>query len=376
MSLAERNYTVGDQEMLTIVMSYCHWRHYLNSAWHPVEVLKDHHNLKWFMTTKSLMGRQARWWETLSGYNLNMVYRVGKENLADTPSCRPDYEKAPEGPAGAPEGLCAATILTAQCNATFYLWQLYAAVVQEDQMFEDVPHDSLLDLICEGLAKDYTAKEARTALGLPGGFPAKNHSIQATLLCQYQSRWQQNDGLLYYHMQLYVLTAGRGHMEMLRRHHDDPIAGHFGAKHTLELLSSKYYWIGMSLEVKAYTQACSTFQHVRPVWHRPHESMEPLPQPRGPWTDISMDFVVGLAESRRKRHAKPYNAILVVVDRYTKQARYFLCHDSLDAIGLAEILARKLVLRGAGVLQSVVSDRGPQFISTFWAAFCHHLRIY
>jgi hypothetical protein len=88
-----------------------------------------------------------------------------------------------------------------------------------------------------------------------------------------------------------------------------------------------------------------------------------------------MDFIVGLPESRRKRHAKPYNAILVVVNRYTKQVRYFPCHDSLDAIGLAEILARKLVLRGAGVLQSVVSYRGPQFTSKFWAAFCHHLRI-
>jgi hypothetical protein len=88
-----------------------------------------------------------------------------------------------------------------------------------------------------------------------------------------------------------------------------------------------------------------------------------------------MDFIMGLPESRRKRHAKPYNAILVVVDWYTKQALYFPCHDSLDAIRLAEILARKLVLRGAGISQSVVSDRGPQFTSKFWAAFYHHLRI-
>ncbi len=57
-----------------------------------------------------------------------------------------------------------------------------------------------------------------------------------------------------------------------------------------------------------------------------------------------MDFIMGLPERCLKRHAKPYNAILVVVDRYTKQARYFLCHNLLDEIGLAEILARKLVL--------------------------------
>ncbi len=88
-----------------------------------------------------------------------------------------------------------------------------------------------------------------------------------------------------------------------------------------------------------------------------------------------MDFIVGLPESRRKRHAKPYNAILVIVDRYTKQAHYFPCHHSLDAIGLAGILYRKLVLRGAGVSQSIMSDHGPQCMSKFWAAFCYHLWI-
>jgi hypothetical protein len=57
------------------------------------------------------------------------------------------------------------------------------------------------------------------------------------------------------------------------------------------------------------------------------------------------------------------------------QARYFPCYDLLDAVGLAKILTRKLVLRGAGVPQSFVSNRRPQFTSKFWAAFCHHLRI-
>jgi hypothetical protein len=134
----------------------------------------DHHNLQRFMTTKSLTGRQARWWETLSGYNLNIVYRAGKKNPADAPSRRPDYARALEG-------LCAATVLTARCNAAFRLRQLYAAAVQEDQIFEDVPPDALYDLILEGLAEDHTAKETRTALGLPGGYEAENHSIPAVL---------------------------------------------------------------------------------------------------------------------------------------------------------------------------------------------------
>jgi hypothetical protein len=104
-----------------------------------------------------------------------------------------------------------------------------------------------------------------------------------------------------------------------------------------------------------------------------------------------MDFIVGLPESSRKAREKgqenergkecgkgrgrSYNAILVVVDRYTKAARYFKCRDTLGAVGLAEIIARKLVLCGAGVPESVVSDCGPQFTAKLWAAFCYHLRI-
>jgi hypothetical protein len=105
----------------------------------------------------------------------------------------------------------------------------------------------------------------------------------------------------------------------------------------------------MAREVKAYTWACSTCQWVHPVQHRPHGNMEPLPQLCGPWMDISVDVIIGLPVSCQRFHAKPYNAIFVVVNWYTKQARYFPCHDTLDAVELAEILARKLVLRRAGI---------------------------
>jgi D-mannonate dehydratase len=121
-----------------------------------------------------------------------------------------------------------------------------------------VPPDALYDLILEGLAEDHTAKEARTALGLPGGYEAENHSILTVLLRQYQSQWKQHDGLLYYRMQLYVPAAGGARTEVLCCHHDDPVAGDFGAKRTLELVARKYYWPGMLREVKAYTRACLT----------------------------------------------------------------------------------------------------------------------
>jgi hypothetical protein len=87
--MVECNYAVGNQEMLVNVMSCCHWRHYLEGARQPVKVLTDHHNLHRFMTTKLLMDRQARWWGTLSGYNLNIVYRAGKKIPLTLPATGP-----------------------------------------------------------------------------------------------------------------------------------------------------------------------------------------------------------------------------------------------------------------------------------------------
>jgi hypothetical protein len=61
-----------------------------------VRVLTNYHNLKDFMKNKPLLGRLGHCWETLSGYSLDIVYCMGKTNLADGLSCRPDYKAAAE----------------------------------------------------------------------------------------------------------------------------------------------------------------------------------------------------------------------------------------------------------------------------------------
>ncbi len=59
-------------------------------------MLTNHHNLQGFMRNKLLRGRLGCWWGTLSGYDLDIVYRTGKTNLADGLSCRPNYKAAAE----------------------------------------------------------------------------------------------------------------------------------------------------------------------------------------------------------------------------------------------------------------------------------------
>ncbi|KAH9263091.1 hypothetical protein BASA83_013591 [Batrachochytrium salamandrivorans] len=92
MNNAERNYDIYDKELLAVVKSFKHWRHLLQGGLHPVTVLCDHKNLEYFMSTKKLTRRQARWSLELSEYTFTITHRPGKLNgRADSLSRREDY---------------------------------------------------------------------------------------------------------------------------------------------------------------------------------------------------------------------------------------------------------------------------------------------
>jgi hypothetical protein len=69
-----------------------HWRHYFEGSRYPITVLSDHANLAYFMTTKELTRRQARWAEKLAAFDFIILHRLGKSNPADAPSRRPYYQ--------------------------------------------------------------------------------------------------------------------------------------------------------------------------------------------------------------------------------------------------------------------------------------------
>jgi hypothetical protein len=85
-----------------------------------------------------------------------------------------------------------------------------------------------------------------------------------------------------------------------------------------------------------------------------------------------MDFVTDLPPS--KRRGKAYDSILVVVDRYTKMARYIPVRKTIDAAQLADTLVSK-VIKLHGSPESIVTDRGSVFTAKFWSALCYHLNI-
>jgi hypothetical protein len=73
-----------------------------------------------------------------------------------------------------------------------------------------------------------------------------------------------------------------------------------------------------------------------------------------------MDYIVDLPLTGRK-----FNSIWVIIDRLTKSAHFILVHTFYRAENYVELyISRILCLHG--VLKTIISDRGPQFIARFW----------
>jgi hypothetical protein len=90
---------------------------------------------------------------------------------------------------------------------------------------------------------------------------------------------------------------------------------------------------------------------VKGLTGRPYGTLEPLPIPAGPWTDICYDPITDLPISN------DHDSILTVIDRLTKMAHFLPCRKSMNADQLAELLI-KIVWKLHGTPKTIVSDRG------------------
>jgi len=97
----------------------------------------------------------------------------------------------------------------------------------------------------------------------------------------------------------------------------------------------------------------------KPQRHRPYGLLKQLLIPERPWNSISMNFIKKLPDSNG------YTAILVIVDRMSKQGIFIPTHNTITSAELAKLFVLH-VFSKHGVPSHVTSDRGSEFVSHFF----------
>lgn len=152
--------------------------------------------------------------------------------------------------------------------------------------------------------------------------------------------------------------------KILQYMHNNLQASYSGYLKTYQRVKRDFYWKSMKRDIKQMVRECDTCQAVKYETSHPARLLQPLPIPQQPWTDISLDFIDGLPIS------KGFNVIFVVVDHFSKYAHFMALFHPYTAQVVAEEFLKN-IFKLHRFPRSVVSDRDPIFLSSFWQALFH-----
>ncbi|KAK1596218.1 hypothetical protein QYE76_018557 [Lolium multiflorum] len=297
---ARLNYPIYDKELYALVRVLEVWQHYL---W-PREFIihSDHESLKYLKSQHTLNKRHAKWVEFIESFPYVIKYKKGKDNVVADALSR---------------------------KLTLLLTRLDFHVLGLDEIKEQYASDTFFGPI---FAKCSIEK------GIDDFYLHQGFLFKGNKLCVPMSSLR---------------------LLLLQESHGGGLMGHFGRDKTLSMLSTHYYWPRMKRDVERLCNRCTTCLQAKST-SNPHGLYIPLPIPYAPWSDISMDFVLGLP---RTKHG--HDSIFVVVDRFSKMAHFIPCHKSDDASHIASLFFREVV-RLHGIPASIVSDRDVKFMSYLW----------
>ncbi len=152
------------------------------------------------------------------------------------------------------------------------------------------------------------------------------------------------------------------HTQFVHSAHSSLGTGHPGANAILSLLKDCYWWPNMARDVRRFVQGCEECAISKSPRHLPAGKLLPLPVPNRSWSHLGVDFITDLPVSEGN------TCVLVVVDRFSKSCRLIPLKNLPTAMETAEQMFNHS-FRYFGIPKDIVSDRGPQFISSVWKNF-------
>jgi transposase InsO family protein len=347
MSPPEQNYEIHDKEMLAIIRALEEWRAELEGLQRKerFDILTDHKALEYFMTTKKLNARQARWAEFLSQFYFLIRYRPGKQNTLADVLTRKHESKASKDKDGH------------RLQVLLKPNHLEAGVAPEETDYQFT--EALMPIEPTMTTVERVIAENRTASSL------EKYRAMAR---EGHAKWQLENDRLLFRGRLVVPDEGDLRARLLDEIHRQPSTAHPGQQKTKKLLQDRYYWPAWNIDVDRYLDNCLVCKRIKVSRDKKPGLLQPLPIPARPWQHISMDF------RSFPKDCHGYDAVFAVVDRLSKRPISIPCHKTITAKEMAKLFVVH-VYRWKGPPDTIVSDRGGQFISDFWDEFCHILGI-
>ena len=144
------------------------------------------------------------------------------------------------------------------------------------------------------------------------------------------SAWEE-DKMAYMEGRIYVPNNKDIKEEILKEHYDPADVEHPGQHRMQELIKRIYWWPGLKEDVKKYVQGCVKCQQNKVQHQKRAGKLHLLEILEEPWQDISIDMIGPLPRLNEM------DAILVIVDCFTKMIRLKATTTNLSSEGVAKI---------------------------------------
>jgi len=143
--------------------------------------------------------------------------------------------------------------------------------------------------------------------------------------------------------------------EIIWLYHDVPVAGHRGRWKTTELVTRNYWWLGVTRDIGRYIKEYNMCQRMKNRTEEVAGKLKLSKVSKKPWIHLTVDFITKLPIVARK------DMILIVCNRLSKMMHFVATTEETLAEGLVRLF-RDNIWKLHGLPESVVSDRGPQFV--------------
>ena len=294
MSDAEKRYSVTDQEWLAVVEAVTqHWRHYLKGIRFLLRT--DHSPLRQLRRNKGedFSNRQLCWFERLSEFCFEVKHLPGQNNkIADA------------------------------------LSRAYVISALEIQGEGKRQYQLGIDQVKEAAKDD-----------------SKFQELLKTARDQPSCVWSINiDGLLEDGGgRLLVPQDSIFRTKIILEAHEPAFVGHFGVRHTKELVKRNWKWSSLDADVEHVVETCDLCQRAKGVTKRDEAPIE-LMVAEYPWEMVTIDFLSGFIPSVPGR----WEGCVVVCDRFSRMIYVRECavHPSAKD---AAVLFVQLVFRAHGL---------------------------